>query len=485
MVRLLRTVLICFAIIVASVLTSPAAAHPIDKVDHDRFLRVRLQKADDAPAKLRVRVDYRLEAFPLVLMKDMSEYMTRAKVLEYFPSRELEFYAEYSKAYAPVLADRLFAEVNKKRCEFHCILNKETLHDEKGDRLGHARCDFVFEAVVDWDASAKSKFEFQDQTYQLEPGRIEVSFANETGLDIENVVVPDEALRKKVRPGDDRLREIKAVLVPLSQAPLGNGMSASPPDAQPGRSQAELGNDKASRPDRFSLMELILHSDYGFWLTLLLAFVFGAAHALTPGHGKTLVAAYLVGERGTIGHAMFLGLVTTLTHTGVVILIAVIMTLLSAEAQKAFQKWVENGLGLALGLIVVCMGFWLLLQRLAGRADHVHIGDGHHAPSARELSWGGLVLLGVTGGMVPCWDAIILLFYTVGTSRFWLVLPAVLAFSAGLAVVLVLIGVLVVQAPRFIQSRGGDGKLLRSLPLISSVAVIAVGLWLCYEWSQG
>jgi len=94
-------------------------------------------------------------------------------------------------------------------------------------------------------------------------------------------------------------------------------------------------------------------------------------------------------------------------------------------------------------------------------------------------------MLGVTGGIVPCWDAIVLLFYTVGTSRFWLVLPAVLAFSAGLAVVLVLIGVLVVQVPRFVEARGGDGRLLRSLPTISAFAVILVGLWLCYEWSQG
>jgi ABC-type nickel/cobalt efflux system permease component RcnA len=61
----------------------------------------------------------------------------------------------------------------------------------------------------------------------------------------------------------------------------------------------------------------------------------------------------------------------------------------------------------------------------------------------------------------------------------------VIAFSAGLAVVLVVIGVLVVQVPRFVQSRGGDGRLVRALPTVSAMAVILVGLWLCYEWSQG
>ena len=220
---------------------------------------------------------------------------------------------------------------------------------------------------------------------------------------------------------------------------------------------------------------------------MLLAFLFGAAHALTPGHGKTLVAAYLVGERGTVWHACFLGLVTTLTHTGVVILIAIILILLLPdEMQQSFKTWVQNGLGLVMGLIVACMGFWLLLQRLAGRADHVHLEGGHHhhgaaeAPTARSFGWWGLVMLGVTGGIVPCWDAIVLLFYTVGTSRFWLVLPAVLVFSAGLAVVLVIIGILVVQVPRFVEARfGGDGEFLQALPMVSAIACdVDRGLWL-------
>jgi ABC-type nickel/cobalt efflux system permease component RcnA len=225
---------------------------------------------------------------------------------------------------------------------------------------------------------------------------------------------------------------------------------------------------------------------------MLLAFLFGAAHALTPGHGKTLVAAYLVGERGTVWHALFLGLVTTLTHTGVVLILAAIMAMLPIDMQRSFQTWIINGLGLVMGLMVVCIGFWLLLQRLAGQADHVHVGGGHHhhgpeptSVSARHLSWWGLVVLGVTGGMVPCVDAIVLFLYTMGTSRFWLVLPAVLAFSAGLAVVLVLIGVLVVQLPRYLETRGGDGRLMRSLPIVSALLVTLMGLWLCYEGVHG
>jgi nickel/cobalt transporter (NicO) family protein len=438
-----------------------ASAHPILEDSHDRTIVVRLQPAAN-PELLRIRIEYRLEILPATVIKDMHEYRDKANFADYF-GKELEYYAQYAAIYEPILADRLFARINKQLLEFRGVSRKLTLHDDDGKSLGHLRADFVFEATIHRDPNAKIRIEFQDQTYQLERGEVVLSFVNETGLTIES----------KIGPTYDSPRELTVVLGTTAQA------EPTPPIEPPAAAPRE------THDDDFSLLWLMLHSGYGFWLTVLFAFLFGAAHALTPGHGKTLVAAYLVGERGTIWHAMFLGLVTTLTHTGVVILLALIMALLPRDAQIVFQKWIQNGLGLVLGLTVACMGFWLLLQRLAGRADHVHVGGGHHGPSARALSWWGLIMLGVTGGIVPCWDAIILLFYTVGTSQFWLVLPAVLAFSAGLAVVLVLIGVLVVQVPRFIEARGGDGKILRSLPIVSAITVILVGVWLCYQWSQG
>ena len=106
-------------------------------------------------------------------------------------------------------------------------------------------------------------------------------------------------------------------------------------------------------------------------------------------------------------------------------------------------------------------------------------------PPTRSLSWWGLTLLGITGGMIPCVEAIWLLLYTVGTGQFWIVLPAVLAFSAGLAGVLVVIGILVVQAPRFAEARFGSGRLLRALPIASALVVTLMGLWLCFESVRG
>jgi ABC-type nickel/cobalt efflux system permease component RcnA len=151
-----------------------------------------------------------------------------------------------------------------------------------------------------------------------------------------------------------------------------------------------------------------------------------------------------------------------------------------------------------MGLLITCLGIWLLLQRLSGRADHVHLpGQQHHhhhghhrhehvtvssaSDAAPRVGWWSLLVLGMTGGIIPCWDAIALLAVTVGSSQFWLALPLVLAFSAGLAGVLVAIGIVVVKARRFAGSRWGEGGFVRALPIISAILVAALGLWLCYE----
>jgi nickel/cobalt exporter len=170
-------------------------------------------------------------------------------------------------------------------------------------------------------------------------------------------------------------------------------------------------------------------------------------------------------------------------------------------------------LGVVGGLAIAGFGFWLLLRRLSGRADHVHIGghghhhhhgDGHHhhhgaadhyhdehghthplPAAAAPVGWWGLVVLGLSGGLVPCVDAIVMLFFAVTVHRLWLALPLLLAFSAGLASVLVLVGIVVVSAKRVAQDRlGKDGRferVFRALPIVSAAVIMVMGLWLCRE----
>ena len=165
---------------------------------------------------------------------------------------------------------------------------------------------------------------------------------------------------------------------------------------------------------------------------------------------------------------------------------------------------IETGLEFVGGLLVAGVGLWLLLRRLAGRADHIHIGGSHHhhhddhhphshadhyhdehghahpLPAGRErVGWWGLVLLGMSGGIVPCWDAILMLGFAVAAHRLWLALPLLLAFSAGLASVLIVIGIFVVYAKGFAASRWGASRWFGALPVASAVLVTCMGLWLC------
>jgi nickel/cobalt exporter len=241
---------------------------------------------------------------------------------------------------------------------------------------------------------------------------------------------------------------------------------------------------------------------------LCLAFGFGAAHALTPGHGKTLVAAYLVGERGTVWHALVLGLVTTFTHTGTVIALAGGLLVLYPDT---VPDDIRKALGLGSGLLVAGMGFWLFLRRLAGQADHFHWGGhghhhhghephhhshdhgpedhyhdahGHAHPLPRETNngrLGGLIVLGISGGLIPCWDAIAMFGFAISAQRRWLALELLLAFSAGLAAVLVVIGILVVRLKSLAGSRWENSRVFGALPLVSAILVTIMGLWLCFE----
>ncbi|MHB1426010.1 MAG: HoxN/HupN/NixA family nickel/cobalt transporter, partial [Gemmataceae bacterium] len=255
------------------------------------------------------------------------------------------------------------------------------------------------------------------------------------------------------------------------------------------------GSPENGEERRQNLLHLLLDTRRGVAMLLLLAASFGAVHALTPGHGKTLVAAYLVGEHGTVWHALFLGVMTTLTHTGAVFVLAVVFLISPPAANMIY--YVQ---GLAGGLLITGLGLWLLLQRLFGRPDHFHVGGhSHHhhhshdrghepAPVPRNgasVRWWHLLLLGMRGGLVPCWDAILLLCLAISAGRLWLGIPLLLAFSAGLAGVLVALGVSVVWARKWAVARWGSGERMRkfaaALPLVSAAVITALGLWLCYN----
>ena len=238
-------------------------------------------------------------------------------------------------------------------------------------------------------------------------------------------------------------------------------------------------------------------------------------HALSPGHGKTVVGAYLVGSRGTPRHALFLGLTVTITHTAGVIALGLMILFASRTIlPEQLYPW----LSLVSGLLVAVLGLTILRQRLMGlpafghhHHDHthdhtddhghehshshahapahapglVHSHDGHvhsHLPPGADgerLTWRSLLALGISGGLLPCPSALLALLGAVAVGRAGFGLMVVVAFSLGLAATLTGVGLLFLYAGRFLERRAITGRwsgMLRFAPAVAAVAVTASGV---------
>jgi ABC-type nickel/cobalt efflux system permease component RcnA len=202
-------------------------------------------------------------------------------------------------------------------------------------------------------------------------------------------------------------------------------------------------------------------------LLLLAAFGWGAVHALSPGHGKAMVAAYLVGTRGTARHAAALGATVTVTHTAGVLLLGVVALTLSAFIlPEQLYPW----LNLASGLLVVGVGAAVLRKR-ARRHHHHH----HHHPE--DLSTRGILAMGASAGLIPCPSALVVLLGAVAQHQLALGLVMIVAFSLGLAATLTALGIAVVHATKLPV----PGRVAAALPTASAFAIVCVGVVLTVQ----
>jgi len=255
-------------------------------------------------------------------------------------------------------------------------------------------------------------------------------------------------------------------------------------------------------------------------LALVGAFLWGATHSLSPGHGKTLVGAYLVGERATPLHALFLAMTTTITHT-IGIFALGLVTLFAARyiLPEQLYPWIS----LLSGVAVVGIGINLFIHRLKksrphshphhetpdrhnhqhhhsehrhshdhsddhGCADHQHehTHHGHHSHSLHThlppgadgsaVTWRSLLALGISGGLIPCPAALVLLLSAIALGNVALGLLLVLAFSLGLALVLTSLGLLLVYAKQIFKQVPAPKRLTRILPVLSAVGITVIGL---------
>jgi nickel/cobalt exporter len=296
-----------------------------------------------------------------------------------------------------------------------------------------------------------------------------------------------------------------------TQRPSVSGQTPPKDDAPAGTGPFTVATSQPRNTPHSAFTELISRrGDLGFWFLLsaaLIAAGLGALHALEPGHGKTIVAAYLVGSHGTARHAVLLGIVVTAAHTAGVYLLGLVTLYASRYiVPEQLYPW----LGSISGVTVAGLGVFMLLKHWSGETgDHSHVSGENHShwflsmfkttkvkpgtlPSTREISSPSancnergktdvslreLCLLGITGGIVPCPAALVVLLSAFSLHRIGFGLFLITAFSIGLAVVLVVVGLTMVYGKRFIASRlRTERAFVRFLPILSSAFMIVLGI---------
>lgn len=274
-------------------------------------------------------------------------------------------------------------------------------------------------------------------------------------------------------------------------------------------------------------------ANFGIFSIYVAAFILGAAHSLEPGHGKTVVAAYLVGSRGRNIDAVILGLVVTFTHTFSII----VLGLIAKFSSRYFSEQELHGyLGIVASLIILAIGLWMLRSRWLGMRDpsrahhHTHLFGSHHhhdhshdhdhdhshdhdhdhghnhshddshahshdqdhdhgsdhghshAPAAdKPLGPWGLILLGISGGIVPCPAALAILLASASVGDMGKGLALVLIFSTGLALALVAIGLAVVNSVRMTSRFIDTERYAPYAAVASAVIVTLVGAFTLYS----
>jgi len=320
---------------------------------------------------------------------------------------------------------------------------------------------------------------FADRTFSSRIGWREITVRARDGARLVTSSVPSASRSDELRAYPrDRLRSPLDVRFATVRFAPGSGPAAPPELGGPGGSPHPAGGFAALIARRDPSFGVVL-------VSLLVAAFWGAAHALTPGHGKALVAGYLVGTRGRPRHAFALGATVTVTHTaGVFGLGLVTLGLSTVIVPERLYPW----LTLVSGLLVVGVGACVLLGRLrSARAganrhelDHTHHHDHphphHHHPRVRGLETRGIVGIGVAAGLLPCPSALVVLLSAIALHRIALGLALIVAFSVGLAATITGIGLVAVLARRAFGRARLDGPVIRALPAVSAAVIVVAGL---------
>jgi nickel/cobalt transporter (NicO) family protein len=436
---LVAAVLIAVAVLLAP---APASAHPLGNFTVNRYAGLEL-----AGSELYVRYALDLAEIPTFQLGD----------------------GVRKPGYAARLARDLELTVDGRRVPLR-VLERRVVSRPGAGGLPTLRLDVIYAA-----GSVDGEISFTDLSLAGRVGWREITVSARDGGRVRASSAPSVSESDALRAyPEDLLRSPLEVGAATATLSAGDVRGAPPSiDGAPPATHRSGGFEALIERGQLSIGVLLL--------SLLIAAFWGAAHALTPGHGKALVAAYLVGTKGTPRHAFMLGGTVTVAHTAGVFAIGLVTLGLS---QFIVPERLYPWLTLASGLLVVAVGASVLRARLRPRGHHHHDhhhhhghGHGHdHHHHEDGLTSKGILGVGVAAGLLPCPSALVVLLSAIALHRVGLGLALIVAFSVGLAATITGIGLVAVYARRAFSRLSLDGPLVRALPAVSAALILTVGL---------
>jgi ABC-type nickel/cobalt efflux system permease component RcnA len=392
-------------------------------------------------------------------------------------------------SFAGMVARQLELRIDGARVPLRAMRHRIVARDGAGG-LETLRFDAVFSAP----ASGES-LSFADRMFAARIGWREITISARDGARLVDASVPSTSRSNELRAYPrDLLSSPLDIRAATARFEPGSG-SAPAPGLDPAPIASHPGGGFEALIERGELSVGVV------LLSLLIAAFWGAVHALTPGHGKALVAGYLVGTRGRPRHAFALGATVTLTHTAGVFALGLVTLLLS---QFVVPEQLYPWLTLASGLLVVAVGLGVLRARLRatrvqghghthGHAHehshehaHAHVHGGglqsdtidhpHHDHRDEALTSRGILGVGIAAGLLPCPSALVVLLSAIALHRVGFGMALIVAFSLGLALTITAIGLAAVLARRAFSRVRLDGPVIRALPAISAAVIVVVGL---------
>ena len=527
--RLIRALGLLVALILAG--PTPGSAHPLGNFSISQYAGIHI--GDDA-ITLRYFID-------MAEIPTFQELQTREIPADPGDPRT----SRYLRATAETLKKGLVLEVDGRRPALD-VRSAEVIFPPGAGDLPTMKIAILFRAsLAESSRGGVEDLRYRDENFAARAGWKEVIAVGRSGIVLVESSVPDRDRSRELAdyPTDlldspPQVREArvrftrpaatvaaKPAPTTIPQAPIAPAAPASgdarveaPEPPVVARANAQSAT-RGSFTDLITTRELTLSA---VMIALLVAAALGAFHALEPGHGKTVVAAYLVGSRGTARHALILGLIVTASHTaGVYLLGAVTFFASQYVVPDRLYPWVA----LASGLTIAALGLSLFWRRFKdggaghdhhhhhhggvahahGHAhdhDHTHEPDGahdhahahphahdhagHHHHDHGVVSLRQLWALGITGGIVPCPAALVVLLSALSLRRVGFGLLLIVAFSLGLALVLIAIGMLMVYARRLVARFDERGPLVaRWLPLASSAVMVLLGVSIALQAVAG